>query len=215
MQETGYQSILPPNLRLSQHTFGYSSVALPNLSINGNQPIEQLIPRSHSRQLISLTGVLAHNEQTINDLLAIHSPANDQFAFPAHSTKLSHFSNLGDWHREQNRFWLPALQLQVTLFGYIGRKVQHWGLFGGVNDNRPTLTFVPRVESDRSNWCPDSALSVQDAELIFGVARADYCTHMINRLFAFHPRCSGPAEEAKDSRSQGLFVRWFGRVGLL
>lgn len=200
---------LPPDLGLSQHTFGEKSVALPNLSINGNQPIEQLIPHCHRRQLIRLTGVLAHNEQPINNLLAAHGPANHQLPFPAQPTELPHFSNLGDWQCEQDRVWLLALQSQISLFWYIGRKVQHWRLFGRVNHHRTTLTIVSSVELDRPDRCPDPALSVQNAKFIFGVVRASHRSDMINGLFAFDSRCSGSAEEPEDSRSQGLLVRGF------
>lgn len=34
---------------------------------------------------------------------------------------------------------------------------------------------------------------------------------MINGLFAFDARCGGSTEEAEDSRSQRLFVRFFRR----
>lgn len=140
------------------------SVALPNLSINGNQPIKQLIPRSHSGQLISLIRVLAYKEQSINHLLATHSPANNQLSFPAHPTELPHLPDISDRQSEQNGLWLLTLQMQSAGLRYLGRKVQHRGLFGRVNHHRPALTFVSGVETDWSDRSPDPVFPVQYAE---------------------------------------------------
>lgn len=94
----------------------------PELGINSNQPIKQLISRSHTGKMIGLTQLIATNHQSIRSLLTSSSQLYNKFTFPTQSLCLLQLLDISYWNLEQNRTLLPALDTQI---------IQPRGLIGG------------------------------------------------------------------------------------
>lgn len=95
------------------------SPTLPLLPAHSHQPIEQLLPQPHRRDLVRIP-ILAHNLQPIRHRLA-RRPSDHDFRLPTQSTHLLQLPDVRNRHRELGR----------RLFGFQAGAV---GGFGGEGD---------------------------------------------------------------------------------
>ena len=174
--------------------------ALPLLTPHSHQPIEQLLPQPHRRNLMPLPPLI-HNLQPIRHRLA-RRPSNHNLRLPSQPANLLQFPDIRNRHRKFRR----------RLFGFQAGAV---GGLGGEGDGGDVdvcgdvdpafAALVAALEVDGAGEFGLVGLG-QDAKVVLGVFGADYGARLVDAEFGLYAGFGSTLEEAEDMLAVLVFL---------
>lgn len=186
------------------------SPTLPLLPAHSHEPIEQLLPQPHRRNLERLPTPI-HNLQPIRHRLARRPPHHD-LRLPPQPAHLLQLPDIRNGDRELGR---RLLGLQAGAVGGLGGEGDGRDVDVGGDVDPAFAALVASLEVDGAGELGVVSFG-EDAEVVAGVLGADNGAGFVHAEFGLDARFRGAFEEAEDVLAVFVFLLLaFGVLGLL